>query len=224
MWTFESTVWQTSEEAWSNCSLLLHVAPPLLYIISGHAHKQLSCTKPLPRGNIGLSNKHEMRNLSKKACLSLVPKPLPDFILQEMVDSVSTSLVPRLSCREEEREPGTHCWRMCQVPLVICILLRYTKIKEGRDCISHLLQCLAGMQERMDNASSEELRTFVAHSSSSTQRGQWQASFIQKKSAYLAEVSVTEQILRKFPNPQKSWENWVCANSVYQALFSTPTH
>ena len=28
---------------------------------------------------------------------------------------------------EEEREPGTHCSRMRQVPLVTCILLRYTK-------------------------------------------------------------------------------------------------
>ena len=29
---------------------------------------------------------------------------------------------------EEEREPGTHCSHMCQVPMVTCILLRYTKI------------------------------------------------------------------------------------------------
>ena len=29
---------------------------------------------------------------------------------------------------EEEREPGTHCSRMRQVPLVTCILLRCTKI------------------------------------------------------------------------------------------------
>ena len=29
---------------------------------------------------------------------------------------------------EEEREPGTHCSRMRQVPLVTCLLLRYTKI------------------------------------------------------------------------------------------------
>ena len=29
---------------------------------------------------------------------------------------------------EEERESGTHCSRMRQVPLVTCILLRYTKI------------------------------------------------------------------------------------------------
>ena len=40
----------------------------------------------------------------------------------------------------------------------------------------------------------------------------------------LAEVSVTDLILRKFPNSQKSWGNWACANSVYQALFSPPTH
>ena len=29
---------------------------------------------------------------------------------------------------EEKREPGTHCLHMRQVPLVTCILLRYTKI------------------------------------------------------------------------------------------------
>ena len=29
---------------------------------------------------------------------------------------------------EEEKEPGTHCSRMRRVPLVTCILLRYTKI------------------------------------------------------------------------------------------------
>ena len=33
------------------------------------------------------------------------------------------------SCEgEKEREPGTHCLHMCQVPLVTCILLSYTKI------------------------------------------------------------------------------------------------
>ena len=36
--------------------------------------------------------------------------------------------------------------------------------------------------------------------------GQWQASFILEKSACLAKVSVTEQILWEFPNSQKSWE------------------
>ena len=29
---------------------------------------------------------------------------------------------------QEKREPGTHCSRMCQVSLVTCILLYYTKI------------------------------------------------------------------------------------------------
>ena len=36
---------------------------------------------------------------------------------------------------EEEREPGTHCLRICQVPLVTCILLHYTKIN-GNFCLS----------------------------------------------------------------------------------------
>ena len=35
---------------------------------------------------------------------------------------------PGSRVREEEREPGTHCLRMRQVPLVTCILLRCTKI------------------------------------------------------------------------------------------------
>ena len=38
------------------------------------------------------------------------------------------SLVPRFLCREEEREPGTHCLHMRQVLLVTSILLHYTKI------------------------------------------------------------------------------------------------
>ena len=37
-----------------------------------------------------------------------------------------------------------------------------------------------------------------------------------EKSACLAEVSITKQILQKFPN---SWGNWVYTDSVYQALF-----
>ena len=43
----------TSEEAISECLLLLCVAPPFMFnldVISGHAHKAFSCTKPLPRG------------------------------------------------------------------------------------------------------------------------------------------------------------------------------
>ena len=35
---------------------------------------------------------------------------------------------PGFRAGEEEREPGTHCSRMCQVSLVICILLCCTKI------------------------------------------------------------------------------------------------
>ena len=56
LWLYCSKFWNnfmTSEETWSECLLLLHVAPPLMFafnIISGHAHKQLTCTKPLPRG------------------------------------------------------------------------------------------------------------------------------------------------------------------------------
>ena len=35
---------------------------------------------------------------------------------------------PASRAGEEEREPGTHCSHMCQVPLVTCILLCYSKI------------------------------------------------------------------------------------------------
>ena len=38
------------------------------------------------------------------------------------------ALFPGSRVGEEEREPGTHCSHMRQVPLVTCILLRYTKI------------------------------------------------------------------------------------------------
>ena len=89
-----------------------------------------------------------------------------------------------------------------------------------RDCISHMLQCFGGIHERMDN-SCKRRAEYLHHSFVifHSERGQWQASFIREKSAYLAEVSVTEQILRKFPNSQKPWGNWACTNSVYQALF-----
>ena len=40
----------------------------------------------------------------------------------------SLASFPGSCAGEEEREPGTHCSRMRQVPLVTCILLRYTKI------------------------------------------------------------------------------------------------
>ena len=53
-----SKVWinfMTSEEAVSKRLLLLCVAPPIMFafdVISGHAHKAFSSTKPLPRGYI----------------------------------------------------------------------------------------------------------------------------------------------------------------------------
>ena len=59
---------------------------------------------------------------------------------------------------------------------------------KGRDCISHMLQCLAGMHKHVDDSckqGAEYLR---------------RSSFIREKSACLAEVSVTEQILQNFPN------------------------
>ena len=57
-----------------------------------------------------------------------------------------------------------------------------------------------------------------------TKRGEWKASLAHEKSACLAEVSVTDRFYGNFQNSQKSWGNWACANSVYQALFSPPTH
>ena len=79
---------------------------------------------------------------------------------------------------------------------------------KGTDCVIHVPQRLAGMDERVDNSCKQRAvhhrrSLFIVY----TERGQWQASFIREKSACLAEVSVTEHILRKFPNSQKSWEN-----------------
>ena len=47
----------------------------------------------------------------------------------ESVKAVGNNLAlfPGSRAGEEEREPGTHCSRMRQVPLVTCILLHYTK-------------------------------------------------------------------------------------------------
>ena len=84
---------------------------------------------------------------------------------------------------------------------------------KGRDCISHVLQCLAGIYKRVDRSCKRRTKylscSFVI----------LQAPFIWEKSAYLVEVSVMKQILWKFPNSNKSWGNWACANSVYQAFF-----
>ena len=62
---FEAILWEYLNHLCDRQVKKLEVIAYYCYIISGHAHKQLSCTKPLPRGNICLSNKHEMRNLSK---------------------------------------------------------------------------------------------------------------------------------------------------------------
>ena len=42
--------------------------------------------------------------------------------------NLATASLTGSCAEEEEREPGTHCSRMRQVPLLTCILLRYTKI------------------------------------------------------------------------------------------------
>ena len=55
-----------------------------------------------------------------------------------------------------------------------------------------------------------------------TECGQWQTSFTREKSTCLVEVSVTEQILRKFP--EILGELIMRKQCVYQALFSPPTH
>ena len=77
-----------------------------------------------------------------------------------------------------------------------------------KDCVIHVPQRLAGMDERVDN-SCKQRAEYLCQSLVIvyTERGQWQASFIWEKSACLTEVSVMEHILRKFPNPQKSWGN-----------------
>ena len=71
---------------------------------------------------------------------------------------------------------------------------------KGKDCVNHVPQRLAGMDERVDNSCKRRAEYLcrslvIVH----TECGQWQASFIREKSVFLAEVSVTEQILRKFP-------------------------
>ena len=53
-----------------------------------------------------------------------------------------TGLVPGSCAGEEEREPGTHCLRMCQVPLVTCPLLRYTKITVNFRLPPERLHCM----------------------------------------------------------------------------------
>ena len=79
---------------------------------------------------------------------------------------------------------------------------------KGKGCVIHVPQRLAEMDERVDKSCKR--RAKYLHRSLvivCRERGQWQASFMREKSACLTEVSVTEQILREFPNSQKSWEN-----------------
>ena len=61
-----------------------------------------------------------------------------------------------------------------------------------KDCIIHVPQRLAGMDERMDNSCKrrdEYLRRSLVIIC--RELGQWQAFFIREKSVCLAEVSVT---------------------------------
>ena len=43
---------------------------------------------------------------------------------------------------EEEREPGMHCLRMRQIPLVTCILVHYTKITVNFYIPAERLHCM----------------------------------------------------------------------------------
>ena len=93
---------------------------------------------------------------------------------------------------------------------------------KGENCITHMLQHLAGMNERMDNSCKRRAeclcRSLVIVN---TEYGQWQASFIQEKSVCLVEVSVTEQILRKFP--EILGELSMCKQCVQGSLFFADT-
>ena len=91
----------------------------------------------------GLHKKLHSPNWSSSSAESCIPHYLPSNFLCDLchqrcfVHHCTTCyqwLPPDLvalfpgSRVGKEREPGTHCWHMCQVPLVTCILLRYTKI------------------------------------------------------------------------------------------------
>ena len=53
---------------------------------------------------------------------------------QQTGHAMSIASFPGSRAAEEGREPGTHCSCMLQVPLVTCILLRYTKVN-GNFCL-----------------------------------------------------------------------------------------
>ena len=57
----------TNEEAWSNCSVLLHVAPPLLFTATSFlAMPTNSLAVPSPSLRLYQCNKRDMRNLVSK--------------------------------------------------------------------------------------------------------------------------------------------------------------
>ena len=57
-------------------------------------------------------------------------------------EGVTLASFPGSCAGEEEREPGTHCSHMRQIPLVTCILLRYTEITVNFCLPSERLHCL----------------------------------------------------------------------------------
>ena len=59
-----------------------------------------------------------------------------------LVVATLLALFPGSRAGEEEREPGTHCLRMRQVPLVTGILLRYTKITVNSVYLPHCMVIL----------------------------------------------------------------------------------
>ena len=72
---------------------------------------------------------------------------------------------------------------------------------KGKDCVIHMLQRLAGMDERMDSSCKRRVG-YVRHSLVIVhkERGRWQASFIREKScngAYFTEISKFPEILGK---------------------------
>ena len=79
-------------------------------------------------------------NHGSKLFLSVIPRlsrlrregGAPDTLITCVTSRVAS--FPSSCVGEEEREPSTHCLRMHQVPLVTCILLRYTKVN-GNFCL-----------------------------------------------------------------------------------------
>ena len=70
---------------------------------------------------------------------------------------------------------------------------------KGRDCVSHVLQCFAGIDERLDNSCIRKVE-YLRH----CPHRAWSATgiFYTGEVSILAEVSVTEQILRNFQIPR----------------------